>query len=186
MIASPSGKKLINALMEKNSLRLLKVFLFKPGAQMYQNEVIRMSGLSKNTGMKLLDLFARHGMLNESRKGNLKLFSLIETHPAVIQLKVLIDVSELYEALNKFSGKEFEVYLFGSSARGEDTEDSDIDLLIIGKISNETLGKLEASVRNQLNRDVNPIIKNPYEYSKLYQTDKAFYENLERDKIRLI
>lgn len=179
-------KSLINTLMEKNSLRLLKVFLFKPGAQMYQNEVIRMSGLSKNTAMKLLNLFTLYGMLKVSRKGNLKLFSLVEEHPAVKQLKVLIDVSELYEALNAFSGKGFEVYLFGSSARGEDSDDSDFDILIIGKISGEILSKLEASVRKHLNRTVNPVIKNPYEYSKLFQTDKAFYENLERDKVRII
>ena len=172
--------------MAKNSLGLLKVFLFTPGTQMYQNEVIRMSGLSKNTTMKLLGLFTKHGILTESRKGNLKLFLLAEAHPVVKQLKILINVSELYEVLKEFSDKGFEAFLFGSTSRGEDTDHSDIDLLIIGKISNDNISRIETKIRRLLNRDINPIIKNPYEYSNLYKTDKAFYENLERDKIRLI
>jgi predicted nucleotidyltransferase len=178
-------KKLIGAIIAKNSFKLLNVFLFKHDAQIHQNEVIRMSGLSKNTVMKLLDLFTRQGMLKESRKGNLKLFSLAEEHPVVKQLKILINVSELHAILKGFTDKGFEAYLFGSAARGEDTENSDIDLLIIGKVTNNQLADLTAKIENELKRDVNPVIKTPYEYSKLYKTDKAFYENLERDRIRL-
>jgi hypothetical protein len=37
-----------------------------------------------------------------------------------------------------------------------------------------------------MNRGVNPVIKTPYEYSSLYKTDRAFFENLERDRIKLI
>ncbi|BAI62276.1 conserved hypothetical protein [Methanocella paludicola SANAE] len=176
---------LIDAIIAKNSFKILNIFLFKPDVQIHQNEVIRMSGLSKNTVMKLLDLFTREGLLKESRKGNLKLFSLVEGHPVVKQLKILVNVSELNEILKRFAGKGFETYLFGSAARGEDTEKSDIDLLIIGKISNDDLADITAGITNAINREVNPIIKTPYEYSTLYKTDKAFFVNLERDRIRL-
>jgi predicted nucleotidyltransferase len=178
-------KKIIDAIIAKNSFKLLNVFLFKPDVLIHQNEVIRMSGLSKNTVMKLLDLFTREGMLKVSRKGNLKLFLLVEGHPVVKQLKILINVSELNVILKRFTDKGFEAYLFGSAARGEDTENSDIDLLIIGKISNDDLADITAWITNAMNREVNPVIKTPYEYSTLYKTDKAFFENLERDRIRL-
>jgi predicted nucleotidyltransferase len=145
-----------------------------------------MSGLSKITVMKLLSLFTSEGILKESRKGNLKLFSLVEEHPVVKQLKVLINVSELSEILKDFTGKGFEAYLFGSAARGDDMESSDIDMLIIGKISNDSLADITTRITKAMNRDVNPIIKTPYEYSKLYKTDRAFFENLERDRIKLI
>ena len=181
-----TAKKLIDTIIAKNSFKLLSVFLFKPNAQIYQNEVIRMSGLSKNTVMKLLSLFTREGLLKESRKGNLKLFSLVEEHPVVKQLKVLINVSELSAILKDFTGKGFETYLFGSAARGDDTENSDIDLLIIGKISNASLADMTAMITKAMNRDVNPVIKSPYEYSTLYKTDKAFFQNLERDRIKLV
>ena len=181
-----TAKKLIDTILAKNSFKLLSVFLFKSDAQIHQNEVVRMSGLSKNTVMKLLSLFTREGMLIESRKGNLKLFSLAEGHPVVKQLKILINVSELNVILKRFTGKGFEAYLFGSAARGEDTEKSDIDLLIIGKISNDDLADITARITNAMDRDVNPAIKTPYEYSNLYKTDKAFFQNLERDRIKLI
>jgi len=181
-----TAKRLIDAVIAKNSFKLLNVFLFKPDAQIHQNEVIRISGLSKNTVMKLLGLFTREGLLEESRKGNLKLFSLAEGHPVVKQLKVLINVAELSAILKDFTGKGFEAYLFGSTARGEDTENSDIDLLIIGKISNASLADITARITKAINRDVSPVIKSPFEYSNLYKTDRAFFENLERDRIKLI
>lgn len=179
-------KQLIDAIIAKNSFKLLSVFLFKPAVQIHQNEVIRMSGLSKNTVMKLLSLFTSEGLLKESRKGNLKLFTLEEDHPVVKQLKALINVSELCAILKDFSGKGFEAYLFGSAARGDDTENSDIDLLIIGKISNACLADITARITKAMGRDVNPVIKSPPEYSTLYKTDRAFFENLERDRIKLI
>lgn len=185
-MSKSDAKQLIDAILAKNSFKLLNVFLFKPGAQIHQNEVIRMSGLSKVTVMKLLSLFTSQGILKESRKGNLKLFSLVEEHPVVKQLKVLVNVSELSAILRDFTGKGFEVYLFGSAARGDDTESSDIDMLIIGKISNAILADITTHITKAMNRDVNPIIKTPYEYSNLYKTDRAFFENLERDRIKLI
>jgi uncharacterized protein len=179
-------KQLIDTILAKNSFKLLSVFLFKPGEQIHQNEVIRMSGLSKITVMKLLSIFTSEGLLKESRKGNLKLFSLVDEHPVVKQLKVLVNVSELSAILRGFAGNGFEVYLFGSAARGDDRENSDIDLLIIGKISNASLADLTARITKAMNREVNPIVKSPFEYSNLYKTDKAFFENLERDRIKLI
>lgn len=77
-------------------------------------------------------------------------------------------------------------YLYGSAARGEDSEDSDIDLLIIAGQDKEIIFKALGKLRYNLNREVNPIIYTRMEYSKLPMTDKAFFEAFEKDKIRLI
>ena len=88
-----------------------------------------------------------------------------------------------YEAIRKFSDKSLEVYLFGSAARGEDTDISDIDLLIIRTLDNNTRTMLTDKLNKLFQRDVNPVMFNPMEYAALHEKDKAFYENLERDKI---
>ena len=176
----------MDSLIPKNSFKLLNVFLYKPRVQIHQNEIIRLSGLSKITVMKLLRLYADEGLLKESQIGNLKLFSLVEEHPVVKQLKVLINVTELYTNIKDFSGKNFDVYLFGSTARGEDTEDSDIDILILGKISHTLLNDLTTRIDKAMKRDVNPVVKSHIEYANLYNTDRAFFENIERDRIKLI
>ena len=73
-----------------------------------------------------------------------------------------------------------------SAARGEDDRLSDIDILLIGKMDDRTVVEVVESIRNALGRDVNPVVKDPLEYSRLARTDSVFYENLQRDRIRIL
>jgi predicted nucleotidyltransferase len=178
--------ELVDTIGSKKCMQILKAIVYALDGDFYQSEIARLSGLSINTTKKWLETLTTYGILNKKRKAGHMIYSLEHEHPFVKQLKVLLNVSRSYEAIREFSDKGFEVYLFGSSARGEDTENSDIDLLIIGTIDNNTLMELTDKLHKSLLRDVNPIRFDPMGYAVLYQKDKAFYENLERDKIRLI
>jgi predicted nucleotidyltransferase len=167
-------------------MQILKAIVYAPDGDFYQSEIARMSDLSVNTTKKWLAILVTYGILNKKKKAGHMIYSLEREHPYVKQIKVLFNVSRSYEAIRKFSDKGFEIYLFGSAARGEDTDKSDIDLLIIGTVDNNTLVALTDKMHKLLGREVNPVRFDPMEYASLYQKNKAFYENLERDKIRLI
>ena len=79
-----------------------------------------------------------------------------------------------------------EIILFGSVARGEDTEDSDIDLLIISDKKRETKDKLMKKVSNALFEfgiyiSVKVISKE--EYKNLENT--YFISNIKREGVVL-
>jgi len=57
-------------------------------------------------------------------------------------------------------------FIFGSFARGSFNSDSDIDLLIIGKISLSEIIKLLKPAENQIKRVINPIIWNIHEFKE--------------------
>lgn len=170
----------------KKCMQILKAIAYAPESEFYQSEIARISGLSINTSKKWLEPLVKYGILNKTKKAGHIIYTLDRGHPFVKQLKILMSVSQIYEAICKFSEEGFEVYLFGSAARGEDTEKSDIDLLIIGSIDNNTLVVLTDKINKVSGRVVNPIRYNPVEYAELSRKDKAFYRHLERDKIRLI
>jgi len=170
----------------KLGIQLLKIFLDSPDHEFYQNEVIKESRLAPNTAIKWLKTLASYGLLNESWKGGLKIYTLNIESPVVRQMKILLNVAALNDAMKCFAGRDFELYLFGSAARGEDDRLSDIDVLIIGKVDDQTVVQVEESIKNALGREVNPVVKDPLEYSKLARTDKVFYENLQRDRIRIL
>ncbi|MBI3622822.1 nucleotidyltransferase domain-containing protein [Candidatus Pacearchaeota archaeon] len=52
------------------------------------------------------------------------------------------------------------VLIFGSFARGEYKEDSDIDLMIIGDIKLDEVIKIINPIENQIKKDINPIVWN--------------------------
>ncbi len=178
--------ELIEILGSKHCIQLLRLLIDRSGEELYQGEIIKESGISPNTAMKWLKFLAGQGVLAEHWKGGLKIYSLGISHPVVKQLKILINVASLYEIVKDFAEEGLEIYLFGSAARGEDMKESDIDLLIVGSIDNITLVELTGKIHDALDKKVNPVVKNPFEYSQMYSTDKVFYENVQRDRIRLI
>ena len=76
-----------------------------------------------------------------------------------------------------------EVYLFGSAARGEDTTDSDYDVLVIGKIPKQVLHDHISRLKSK--RQVKPVVFTPLEWSAMRTKDPAFYERVEKDKVKL-
>lgn len=184
--ATRPKNELLDAIFSRSGIRLLSILLFKPGTEAHQAELVSASGLSRMTVAKLLKTFEKHGILKASKKGDLKLYSIVDGDPIIKRLKIFINVTEIRTRIKSLAGKDLEVYLFGSAARGEDTQESDIDLLIITNQKKDIIFKALGKLRYALNREVNPIIYTPMEYSKLQVTDKAFYEGFERDKIRLI
>lgn len=178
--------RLTDLLGSKNCMALLMVFLNNPAEEIYQTDIVKRSNQSKMTVIKWLNFLEKYNVLKVSKKGNHKYYSLNKDNPILRQIKVLVNTMNVYEPANRLSGKGVEVYLFGSAARGEDMRDSDIDVLIIGKIDKRDLVEFVDNVRDRTNKKVNPVVMDPFEYAALHKKNKTFYENIQKDRIRLI
>jgi len=64
-------------------------------------------------------------------------------------------------------------------------EDSDIDLLVLGKRSSEVIDALD-KLGKKIDRKIKPTFYTELEWSQCARKDYAFYERVEKDKIRLI
>ena len=186
--SSEKAMELIEILTSAKSFKLLKVMFNKPGYEMYQKEIINESGLSPNTAVPLLNKLTSYGIIRENTIAGTKFYSIVKENPVLKQYKIFINVSNIYELTRDFP-QNVEIYLFGSAARGEDYENSDIDILIVANGNKDLLSKLKEEIKDRLtislNREVNPIVYAPIEYSNLYNKEKAFYDSIEKDKVRV-
>ncbi len=176
----------IDLFSSRHGIQLFRMFIDRPDAELYQNEIIRQSELAANTVIKWLKKLVEYGILNEAWKGGMKLYSLNRDSPVVRQLKILLNVAAIYEAVEKYADTKMEVYLYGSTARGEDLAGSDVDLLIIGIADDNTVAQMARDIENATGRTVSPLMKTPVEYAELSRTNNAFYESINRDRIRII
>ena len=176
--------RLIDATFTKNGIRLLKLFFYTPAEELHQAEVIRRSGLSRGTVTRLLRKFYREGILKTDEKGDLAFYSIVAWHPFVRQLKVALNVAEIYDLVKGLTGKE--IFLYGPAARGEDTSEDEIDLLIITSMPRQEILKELDKARRKTGRKINAAIYTPAEYAYLPDTDKRFYENLQKEMIILL
>ncbi len=161
-------------------------FLLNNEGERNQANLIKSIKISKTTAIKWLGILDRKGFMISEVKGKSKFFILDYNNPVIKQLKILLTVMRLYGVFSEFKNEGMEVYLYGSAARGEDTKNSDIDILILGKIENKKLVKLAEIASDNLKKEVKPLVLNPIEYSNLIRKDRIFYENIEKNKIKIL
>ena len=171
--------KLLNSAVAS---RVLLFFLKSPTKKAYAGKILKEMEISKKSLFDSLVKLKGEGYLEATQIGRTISYSLNRNNPVVKQLKILLTLSELVPKIKHFEGKA-EAYLYGSAARGEDTESSDLDLLIISK-----MGKVELmhSVREMSKEKTKFVILTPIEYARLAHSDTPFYERIEKDKIRLV
>ena len=166
--------------------RLLCLFQFlasHPSSEYSYTHLQKKTKLSKATLAKWLAFLEEERLISLRQIGRNKLYQIKKEHYLVKQLKILSTLSSLIFLLKLFDKFSIEIYLFGSAARGEDKEDSDIDLLVISKVKKEELWP-EVKKHNQiLGKTIKLQVFTPWEWSVMQKKDPAFYERVEKDKI---
>jgi predicted nucleotidyltransferase len=94
------------------------------------------------------------------------------------------------EAVAKALGDELvELTLFGSKARGDAREDSDVDVLVITNSGNWRLRDVVYRIANNILLDddviVSPRVIGKEDYKRLYEKDYPFVKNVIRDGVAI-
>jgi predicted nucleotidyltransferase len=176
----------LEILKSKGAMGILELFLSEPGRELSQADICRKSGISRTTATKWLRMLKESGMLRPLERGRSVYYRIEQETPVVRQLKVLVTTAKLYGIFRKVKSENMEMYLFGSAARGEDTEKSDIDLLILGKPDRPSVMAAIEDARRIMKRDVKPMFLSHLDYSSMARKDRIFYENVEKTRIRIV
>lgn len=177
--------QLIELLGDKNLIKILSFFLRNPTIQIHQTELKKRVRLAKATLIKWLKILIKYEILKLKRFGVTNIYSLNRGDCVVKEIKLLDTLLSLREFKN-ISGKyNIKIYLYGSSARGEDAEESDVDLLMIGKIRREDIIEDINRLSDRIKRRIKFEIFSSLQWSEMAKKDKAFYERVEKDKIEI-
>ncbi|HPY60337.1 MAG TPA: nucleotidyltransferase domain-containing protein [Methanospirillum sp.] len=108
-------------------------------------------------------------------------------HPNRAQVIPLIE-RYLDIIINKYQGEIIDVILYGSVARGEDKNESDIDLLIIGKENNWELERDLIDIAYDTGLSYGMYLSVKYISLDTYTRQKSFilFENISREGVSLV
>ncbi len=157
---------------------MLELFLARPSGRFSAADLQRATKLAKKTLFDCLSVLDAEGLLDHQQVGRAKIYSLKTQDVRVKELKKLRTI--FYARKLAGSLTDCSVFLYGSAAAGEDTEKSDVDLLVIGA------EKLRASPALNLPRNISVAFFTPLDYALLRRKDKAFYDRIEANKVRII
>ncbi|HLH06119.1 MAG TPA: nucleotidyltransferase domain-containing protein [Terriglobales bacterium] len=182
-----------NVLFGKGRGAILGLLYEHPDQSFYYRQLTReLKGLSVGTLQRELATLNQLGLIERSAVGKQVFYRANRNHPIFPELRALVAktigaIPTLRSALAPLADRISVAFVYGSMARGEETAESDIDLLIVGKAQLEDviarLGNIEASLR----RPVNPTVYSPVEFRTKLTSGNHFLNSVVRgDKAFLI
>lgn len=172
--------------------RVLGLLLLHPEESLHGREIARRTGLPPGTLTRELKRLADVGLLNCERRGNQVLYSANRRSPVFEELSGILRKTSgladvVAEALEPLTNRIGLAFIFGSIARGTETQGSDVDLMIIGSVKfGEVVDALHLA-QQQLSRDINPKVFTPREWrNRLERGDPFLRDVLASKKLFLI
>lgn len=160
------------------AITILKFLARSPTKQFYVREISKKTNGSVGGTHKILKNLYEMGLIIKHRSGKNLYYRINEVNPSIHYFKIFVNIQELYWILKNVYSISKKIILYGSCSTGEDTLDSDIDIIIITEMVDKIKKTLKSKEVN--GRELKPIILMPHEFIKLKEKDRAFYNEVNK------
>ena len=169
---------LIKLFTSKLRVEILALFFSRSEESLYLGEIVKLTGEDRGNISRELRNLENIGLLISRKEGNLKYYSsnrdfLLYDELRSIILKTRGAIGALKETLSRTKNFDY-AFIYGSIASGTETAKSDIDLMVIGEISLESLLKLVRGPEKILGREINPSLYGLKEYKRRMKKKDPF------------
>lgn len=163
----------------KTRQTLLKAFFEAPETEHYTRQLASKYHMSVGTLHRELQKLSASGILKSRKIGNIKLFSLNKQNPIYEEIKNIISKTEgvikfIKDAISGIKGIKV-AFIYGSFAKGDERQDSDVDIFLIGEIDEDQLIIKISNLEKKLFREIN--------YTRYTESE---YKNEKKKKISFI
>jgi predicted nucleotidyltransferase len=182
----------MESLFAQNVLEVLAILFLEQEDMMHQSKIIQLTGLHRMQVQRALQRLKADKVIEEYRQGNMTFYTLNKNHPLFQDIKNIIYktilIAEPFRTvLSSFSEKINMAFIYGSYASGTAASESDIDLLIIGKLGLKEISKLLMPIAKKLQKEINPVVYTKEEFEKkLLLKDHFLLSVLDSEKLWLI
>jgi predicted nucleotidyltransferase len=179
-------ENMIQVYQKITQFKVLKLFIENPNTNYYLRETARLLNMDPMTVKRSLDMLVKDKFLIKFEEKNRILYQANLEKPSLRHLKISYNLSFLEEKnvvdfiISKMKSVT-SIMLFGSFAKGENDENSDIDIVVISSSKDKPTSELS----KLLNKDVNLLTFTPSQWSKQSKTNRAFYLDVIIDGIAI-
>jgi len=161
------NKKIFN----ETSLRIMTFYTSNLSASLYGRELARKLKANQRTVQLSLNALEKEKIIKSRINGKNKEFLLNRENPLTKQVLIMVEIYKSYKTLSS----NFELYqivsdlikhtngvvlIYGSFVKGYATKESDLDILIIGKMDITE----EESLKNKYSREIHTMFLNEREF----------------------
>jgi len=145
---------------------------------LHMREIERRSGLSIGTIQQETKKLLHLNLILKRKDGNRIYYQANKEHPLYAEIRGLVlktvGLADFFRNALKVNPNIQFAFVFGSLARNEENDKSDVDLMIIGEITMRQLTALLSGVSDHIGREINPHILTVREFLKRKSTKDHF------------
>ncbi len=141
----------------------------------FVSQIARDVGVGKSSVSRSLQVFKKFGFIKHVQRGRSIFWEVDRRSPVLAKIRLalnLIEIEPKLTALKKIANK---IVLFGSCSKGADTQESDIDFLVVAADKGKVI-RLTQNIK--FGRRAQWVIKTPQEYIILNNKEPVFAEEL--------
>lgn len=172
--------------------RVLGLLLLHSDQQYHVREIARLTDTVPGSLHRELSKLWKANVLKRETSGHQVYYQANTAFPLFKEIASILKKTSgiadvLSTTLTPLVKKIEAAFIFGSVARDTENENSDIDLLIIGKVGFTEVVKILYPAQNVLNREINPKIYTKVAWRKLLKTKDSFaLEIMKQSKLFII
>jgi predicted nucleotidyltransferase len=171
---------LIDVFMSARQQRLLAPLLLNPDHSFGTLELVRLSGAGTGAGHSQIKKLIEAGVVRVSELGNQKRIQINQACPIYPELRALCLktfglADRLRDAVLPLAERIHVAFIFGSIAKGSDTADSDIDVMVVSDdLAYADLFNVLSSAEETLGRKISPTLYGTAEFERKVTDDNHF------------
>ncbi len=150
--------------------------------EFYERQVARTLDISYGSANRSLNQLFSTGAIKRRQEGRMFFYSINDSNPSVTEFKKLVNLLLLEPLVESLQKSACRIVLYGSSAQGTDTSQSDFDLFVVTNNKENTVGIVSgfSLPKGFENLRIQSVIKTPVELLQAGESEKTFIEEVER------
>lgn len=173
----------------KTFVYLLNHLFLNQTKEYYLNELAYETGISAATIARELDKIEPLDIVTRIKKGRTSYYKINQDCIIHEELKRIFLKFELADSIIADELKRFDIkyaLIYGSFARGTETEKSDMDLLIVGNADKTVLLRAISKLEGRIGREINYILWNESEFKEKTRQNISLLENIKENELVMI
>lgn len=168
---------LTELLSSRTRAEVFRLLFGASSGALHMREIQRRARSSIGAVQQELQKLRRNGFIDAQKDGNRVVYTANRSHPLYPEIRSLVlKTGGLVDLLRTvLSDPKIEwAFVFGSVACGDETAESDVDLLVIGDIGLRAVTGLLSGIAEQIGREINPHVFRRAEFLKRKREKDAF------------
>ena len=186
------NENLCSGIFGKTRQAVLALLYGRADSSFYTKQVLDAVKIGRGTVQRELKNLTDTGIIIREVQGRQVYYRANEKCPIFKELKSIVRktfgvADVLRQSLTSKADKVQVAFIFGSIARSADDRRSDIDLMVVGRITFGDVVSLLKPAEEKVGREVNPVVYPVAEFKKKVKEDHHFVKTvLEEEKIFVI